>query len=457
MTNTHTTDSYRPVVTSGDEIKQLFMPAFTLYTSSLMKLLLKTFFSVFLSILIFCSGAKASLTISGISSGGAMAAQMATIYSDQFSGVATAAGVFYYCAQNDFETKVAAAKKTGSFNLSLFKFQMNRDKLFSLDPKSKFGLDPANPMATAINVCLKNPEVAQMPLETLKDFEAKGLIQPVHHISKQKILIYQGSLDSVVQPAMADRLAEFYAHVGVPPENVKMVLKPGGHNFPTNKKGLNACTAEKIPYVSSCNYNFAEEILVHTAGITDLQPASGVKNLQNFLKKVSQNRDGFVRPKSLSEYGYLAASQNCLQAPESCHLHVALHGCEMSDDFDPVFDKRFVRSVRLGYIYMRTKESSWPLSPLPYIEQKKRAGGGLKFALNSGFLDYVEKNNVMVLFPQTAITEDNYPLNPKGCWDWFGWTGHQYATNQGVEPQWLMAWIQQLRANPKSFIMSQKP
>ncbi len=408
---------------------------------------------IFLISLFFCLSAKAaSLTISGISSGGAMAAQMGVIYSEHFSGVATVAGTFYYCAGDDFVTKMQASEKLGTFNSSLFKMRIDREHMFSFNPKAIFDLDPANPMYTAVSVCMKNPARAVMPVDAMAEFEKQNLINPLVSIRNQKILLYQGQNDSVVNPQMAEKLSEFYLQNGVSPQSLMQITRPGGHNFPTDKVGLNSCATEKTPYVSSCNFNLAEKILAHLTGIKELKRTE-IKASTELLKVVSQDRSGLTRPRSLAPYGYLAASEKCLKNPDSCHLHVALHGCEMSDAYDATFDSRYVKAARAGYYQMRTKANSFQLSPLPYIEQKKNGMAGLKFAQASGYLDYVEANDLMVLFPQTDITELNYPLNPKGCWDWYGWTGADYATNRGVEPTWLMAWIQDIRKAPQSFII----
>lgn len=182
---------------------------------------------------------------------------------------------------------------------------------------------------------------------------------------------------------MADKLAEFYLQNGVSPQNIQQITRPGGHNFPTDKSGLNSCATEKTPYVSSCNFNLAELILSHLTGLKKLKRTE-VKASSELLKVVSQDSGGLPRPRSLSAYGYLAASDTCLKNPDSCHLHVALHGCEMSDAFDAGFDSRFVNGTRAGYFQMRTKKNSFLLSPLPYIEQKKDGMGGLNFAQSSG-------------------------------------------------------------------------
>ena len=40
-----------------------------------------------------------------------------------------------------------------------------------------------------------------------------------------------------------------------------------------------------------------------------------------------------------------------------------------------------------------------------------------------------EANGVIVLYPQTTKTV----LNPNRCWDWWGYTGTDYASKLGVQ------------------------
>jgi hypothetical protein len=38
----------------------------------------------------------------------------------------------------------------------------------------------------------------------------------------------------------------------------------------------------------------------------------------------------------------------------------------------------------------------------------------------------------VVLYPQAAKSMF-MPLNPQGCWDWWGYTGADYATRDGAQ------------------------
>ena len=62
----------------------------------------------------------------------------------------------------------------------------------------------------------------------------------------------------------------------------------------------------------------------------------------------------------------------------------------------------------------------------------------MKFIEGSGFARWADGNRVVVLFPQVS---DNPILNPKGCWDWWGYTGEDYLTKDAsqIAAIWRMA------------------
>jgi len=72
----------------------------------------------------------------------------------------------------------------------------------------------------------------------------------------------------------------------------------------------------------------------------------------------------------------------------SCRLHLALHGC----------------SQNYGTV-------------------------GNAFVWNAGYNDWAEGNNIIVLYPQTTSSG----VNPNSCFDWWGYTGSNYATRGGIQ------------------------
>ena len=43
-----------------------------------------------------------------------------------------------------------------------------------------------------------------------------------------------------------------------------------------------------------------------------------------------------------------------------------------------------------------------------------------RFVTQAGYNEVAELNNIVILYPQAIAT--TVPLNPQGCWDWWGYT-----------------------------------
>ena len=98
---------------------------------------------------------------------------------------------------------------------------------------------------------------------------------------------------------------------------------------------------------------------------------------------------------SLAETGYVYLPASCA-ALESCRVHIALHGCKQNHD---AIEDRYVR--------------------------------------HAGYNEWADTNHLIVLFPQTIagdpLTNFGTPLNPYGCWDWWGYTDFNYAVKAGKQ------------------------
>ena len=49
----------------------------------------------------------------------------------------------------------------------------------------------------------------------------------------------------------------------------------------------------------------------------------------------------------------------------------------------------------------------------------------------------------MLAFPQVSKSMA-MPMNPHGCWDWWGYTGDDYAWRDGKQQTVLVRWIRSL-------------
>jgi len=62
--------------------------------------------------------------------------------------------------------------------------------------------------------------------------------------------------------------------------------------------------------------------------------------------------------------------------------------------------------------------------------------------LQNALPNYAEGNNMVVLYPQSANT--NNPAGG-GCWDWYGAVGPLFDTRSGVQLNWLLRMMRRLR------------
>ena len=99
----------------------------------------------------------------------------------------------------------------------------------------------------------------------------------------------------------------------------------------------------------------------------------------------------------LAPKGYAYVPEACAR-DGGCRLHVAFHGCLQNAD-------------SIGDAFIR----------------------------GAGYNEWAEANRIVVLYPQAAAVTDrvagvrlDWP-NPRGCWDWWGFTGEDFARKSGPQ------------------------
>ena len=115
---------------------------------------------------------------------------------------------------------------------------------------------------------------------------------------------------------------------------------------------------------------------------------------------------------SLASEAYVFVPANCRNG--GCRIHVAFHGC------------------------------------------RQNAGDiGRRFVDGAGYNGWAASNRIVVLYPQTvrryglAVGSWRWLLNPKGCWDWWGYTGENYHTRDGAQMRAVRAMIEALGLPPQ--------
>ncbi|MDY6994832.1 MAG: PHB depolymerase family esterase, partial [Pseudomonadota bacterium] len=112
-----------------------------------------------------------------------------------------------------------------------------------------------------------------------------------------------------------------------------------------------------------------------------------------------------TRRHSMSSVAYAYVPQACEQ--EACKVHIVFHGCLQSAE-------------QIGNDYYTT----------------------------TGYNELADTNHIIVLYPQTEPSQI-MPLNPKGCWDWWGYSGAQFYTRQAPQMLAVMNMLQRL-AEPRT-------
>jgi poly(3-hydroxybutyrate) depolymerase len=223
--------------------------------------------------------------------------------------------------------------------------------------------------------------------------ERAGRIDATANLASSRVWLFSGSADETVAQQVVEGLREFYRRYKA--HTTLVANQPAGHGMITADAG-NACDATASPYINDCDYDAAGELLAYLLGA--LKPASPPRGL---LLRFDQKPFG-GHDISMADEGYVYVPPVC--RTERCRVHVALHGCRQSVDD---IGERFVREA--------------------------------------GYNRWADANHLVVLYPQ-AIKRYWRVYNPRGCWDWWGYTGSAYATRDGPQIRAVMAMLQRLSA-----------
>jgi hypothetical protein len=222
-----------------------------------------------------------------------------------------------------------------------------------------------------------------------KDLASQGEIEPLEAVTTDRVYLFSGGADQIVARSVVKAAQDFYLEVGVPEANIKMDSPDNaGHAFLTVDTGT-PCGSSAKPFVSDCDYDQAGAILnwIYDGLAAPAEQISGT-----FIR-FDQSPFG-DRKSALSSTGIVYVPTSCSEQP-GCRLHIALHGCEQN--LDTV---------------------------------------GMTFVEGSGFARWADSNRMVVLFPQVSASL----VNPQGCWDWWGYTGSSYLTEQApqIDAIWQM-------------------
>lgn len=250
-----------------------------------------------------------------------------------------------------------------------------------------------NSLKQAIGPCVKGGDIDYAGIANYIERQyAAGKIDNPENLADDSVWIFHGARDAAVDASVAEAAISFYATLLAEDQihysdDIDVV-----HGMPTIDTGL-PCKEFGEPYLNACDYDAAGELLAALYG--DLQPRSAA------LGRLLETDQARFAEAELWNLGYLYIPASC-DAGQSCGLHVAFHGCRQSAEFI-----------------------------------------GDAFARGAGFNEWAESNRLLVLYPQVA-SSTVAPLNPIGCWDWWGYTGDDYATREGAQVKAVRSMIDDL-------------
>lgn len=245
-------------------------------------------------------------------------------------------------------------------------------------------------LSKAVNGCMLNalaawgvPDPKLLADKTRKLADA-GRIDPLASLMDDRIYLFTGSNDRTVVPAIVASAHAFYVQLGMPEKNLVYVSSlPAGHAFVTSDHGL-ACEDTGKPYVVDCDYDQAREVLRHIYGDlaarVDIPAGAFIEFDQTPFLADAQGH-------GMEERGVVYVPPSCT-ASTTCRVHIAFHGCAQN-----------------------------------------RSNTGERFIRESGYANWADGNAFVILFPQAAAT----PVNPQGCWDWWGYTGRDYLSRDALQ------------------------
>ena len=284
--------------------------------------------------------------------------------------------------------------KIGVSGLSSGGYMANQFHIAHSDWVDKVGIIAAGPyycaqnnIKTALGQCVNKSTNATSQNLTLQaeTYEKQHKIAKLDNLKNSKVWLLRGTKDAKIHSDVAEALQKQYL-LWLESKQLEYISHlPFAHHFPTLTHG-SKCDVSESPFIGNCDYDAVGNMLSFLHA--ELQPRT--PQPQGKLVSINQQLLGGEQATSLADQGFVYIPKTC-EAGESCQLHISFHGCQQNE-----------QTV------------------------------GSQFIENNGLNNWADNNHMVVLYPQTKNSMF-MPLNPQGCWDWWGYTGSDYATQNGQQ------------------------
>ena len=259
----------------------------------------------------------ATVTVSGLSSGGFFAHQFHVAFSERVAGAGIIAGGPYGCVEtipNPY-WPFSTLDRLSAALVACTHYWGDR----------YWGLRPASPDESD-------------SIELIDEAFEEGDIDDPENLSGDRACLFRGSLDDTVPESAAEALEGVYRHYGA---EVEAHDHAAGHGMPVrrfpedSRFSAPACPDHQAPFLNECGFDAAELLLRHLYG--ESVPAAP-ENAHDSGSLTAFDQTGFFddAASSLAAAGFVYVPDAC--RGQSCRLHVAFHGCRQTveavhDDF----------------------------------------------------------------------------------------------------------------------------
>jgi len=254
----------------------------------------------------------------------------------------------------------------------------------------------------ATGECMQGSPDAAPLVNAARKAAAAGRIDPIEALGRSRVWLFSGYNDGTVRRPVMDVLRDFYGALLPAGQVFYRTDLRAGHALVTLDRGA-ACHVTGGDFVVDCDYDAVGSLLQFIHGRLAAPGAPRDDGLRPFDQR--EFVPGGTRAAGLADVGYVYVPKACADG-QRCRAHIALHGCKQSAE-----------SV------------------------------GDAFYRYGGYDRWAETNRIVVLYPQTRATW-GAPLNPYGCWDWWGYTGADYTAKSAPQIAALRAMVDRLAGGP---------
>ncbi|MES2205548.1 MAG: poly(3-hydroxybutyrate) depolymerase [Pseudomonadota bacterium] len=266
-------------------------------------------------------------------------------------------------------------------------------------------------MVNATTACM-NPLVPSVGpntpvlLDKTKALAQAGVIDPLENLKKDRIYIFSGKSDHVVATTVVDQTSAFFKAFDVPAKSIQYIKNvDSGHAFITTQTDDSECNLTQSPFINDCHFEQSNDIL----NFIYRHLKSPAETLSNTVIAFDQKEFIDSPTTSMSDTAYAYIPKSCTQ-DKSCPVHVVFHGC---------------------------------------LQGAKVIGD--KYYNHTGYNEMAEANDLIILYPQVEPSF-TVPLNPQGCWDFWG-----YSSPNTPNPDYYTRQAPQLKAVYKMVLRLAEP